>query len=163
VTAASFTAPGRRVARELGLQILLLLGTLLLAEVVLRIADLRELRDGYSVGASTVYRYDAELGWRPIPNAASLYRGAQTVSIKTNSIGLCDIEHDRSPKQTVLFLGDPFTWAMTSRPSSASPSCCATCSRTHASSTPASSATAPIRNTCCSTRSGTRSSPMWSC
>jgi hypothetical protein len=110
VTAASFAAPGRRVARELGLRILLLLGTPLLAKVVLRIADLRELRDGYSVGASTVYRYDAELGWRPIPNAASLYRGAQTVSIKTNSIGLCDIEHDRSPKQTVMFLGDPFTW-----------------------------------------------------
>jgi lysophospholipase L1-like esterase len=110
VKAASSTASERRLARELGLQILLLLGTLVLAEVVLRIVDLRELRDGYSVGASTVYRYDAELGWRPIPNASSLFRGAQTVSIKTSSVGLRDIEHDRGPKQTVLFLGDSFTW-----------------------------------------------------
>jgi lysophospholipase L1-like esterase len=110
VTAASSTAPGRRLFRELGLQILLLLGTLALAELLLRVIDLRELRDGYSVGAAMVYRYDAELGWRPRANASSVYRGAQTVSITTNSVGLRDIEHDNSPRQTVLFLGDSFTW-----------------------------------------------------
>src|SRR3974390_541975 len=54
VTPASSTAP-RRLLRELGLQILLLLGTLALAEILLRVIDLRELRDGYSVGAAMVY------------------------------------------------------------------------------------------------------------
>jgi hypothetical protein len=43
-------------ARQFGLQLLLLIGTLAVAELVLRIVDLRELRGGYHEGSAAVFR-----------------------------------------------------------------------------------------------------------
>ncbi len=93
-----------------GLQLLLVLGTLATTELILRVADFRELRDGYRVGSSVVHHYDPELGWSPLPRVAAMYTGSRTIAIHTNSLGLRDIEHDRTPKPTVLFLGDSFVW-----------------------------------------------------
>jgi hypothetical protein len=45
------------------------LATLAAIEIVLRVADLRILREGNSERSLT-YRYDAELGWAPIPNSS---------------------------------------------------------------------------------------------
>ena len=44
--------------------------TLAALEVVLRVADLRELREGVSE-RSLSYQYDAELGWVPIPGSSA--------------------------------------------------------------------------------------------
>ena len=94
------------LAAGVGLQLLLLLGTLAVAEFVLRIVDLRELRDEYRPGAALVHQYDPELGWSPIPNITASFTGSRTITIRSNSLGLRDIEHDHTPKRTVLFLGD---------------------------------------------------------
>jgi len=103
-------ARSRHLARAVGLQVLLLLGTALIVELILRAVDLRELRDGYGVGAAAIHRYDPELGWLPVPNASATYHGSRTIAVRSNSIGLRDVEHDRSARPTVLFLGDSFTW-----------------------------------------------------
>jgi lysophospholipase L1-like esterase len=100
----------RRIMREILLQVAIMIATLGLAEVILRAVDLRELRDGYGKGYSLVYRYDAELGWFPIPNASSSFTGTRTIAVRNNSLGLRDIEHDRTPRPTALFLGDSFVW-----------------------------------------------------
>jgi lysophospholipase L1-like esterase len=101
---------GRRVAREIGLQVLLLIATLVVAELILRLIDLRELRDGYSVGSAVFHRYDPEIGWGAVANAAGIYRGTRTVHIRTNSLGFRDIEPEPTTKPTVLFVGDSFVW-----------------------------------------------------
>jgi hypothetical protein len=46
------------------------LATLVALETALRVADLRILREGASERSLT-YRYDAELGWAPVPSSAS--------------------------------------------------------------------------------------------
>jgi lysophospholipase L1-like esterase len=102
-----------RIARfgaPIGLQLLLLLAMLAAAEGVLRIVDLRELRDGYTAGASLVHRYDPDLGWSPVANVTTTFTGSRTIAVRNNSFGLRDIEHDRTAKPTVLFLGDSFVW-----------------------------------------------------
>jgi hypothetical protein len=99
-----------RFVRGLALQLALLVGTLAAAELILRVIDLRELRDGYSVGSTVVFQYDMELGWRSIPNTVAQYRGLRPITIRTNSLGLRDIEHGHTPRPTVLFLGDSFVW-----------------------------------------------------
>jgi lysophospholipase L1-like esterase len=101
---------GRHLAREIGLQLLLLIGTLAVAEAALRLIDLRELRDGYSVGSAMFHRYDPELGWGAVPGTAGIYRGSRTIHIRTNSLGFRDIEPEPTTKPTVLFVGDSFVW-----------------------------------------------------
>ncbi len=100
----------KRFLRGLALQLALLVGTLAVAELILRVLDPRELRDGYNARAAVVFQYDPELGWGPIPNTVAQHAGSRTVTIRTNSLGLRDIEHDRAPRPTVLFLGDSFVW-----------------------------------------------------
>jgi hypothetical protein len=96
--------------RGLVLQLALLVGTLVIVELILRVIDLRELRDGYNVGSNLTFQFDKELGWRPIPNIVAQYRGSRTITIRTNSLGLRDIEHAHVDRPTVLFLGDSFVW-----------------------------------------------------
>jgi hypothetical protein len=100
----------RRACREIVLQLLLIVATLATLELLLRAADLRELRDGYGQGYTVVHRYDPELGWLPIPNSAGTFGGSRTISIQHNSLGLRDVEHQRSERPTVLFVGDSFVW-----------------------------------------------------
>jgi hypothetical protein len=107
-------APGggrvRRASRAILLQLLMIIATLATTELFLRIIDLRELRDGYGRGYTVVHRYDAELGWLPIPNTVATFAGSRTISIQHNSLGLRDVEHERTDRPTVLFVGDSFVW-----------------------------------------------------
>ena len=78
----------REILRSVGVSVLMTMATLAALEVVLRVADFRELREGVSE-RSLSYRYDAELGWAPIPNSSSV-----------------------DAKPTILFLGDSFVWGL---------------------------------------------------
>ncbi len=95
--------------RAVAIQLLILIATLGVAEVVLRVIDLRYLR-AHRVGAERIYNYDAELGWFPVPNSDVSFTGIRTIHVRHNSLGLRDIEHDTAPKSTVAFIGDSFVW-----------------------------------------------------
>jgi hypothetical protein len=82
-------------------------------ELVLRIADFRELRDGYGRGYPAVFQYDAELGWFPIPDTVAQFQGSRTITVAHNSLGLRDVEPEPPEppsRPTVLFVGDSFVW-----------------------------------------------------
>ncbi len=100
----------RRLCSGIAWQLLMIVATLAAAELFLRIIDLRELRDGYGQGYTSVHRYDAELGWLPIPDSAGTFVGSRTISVRHNSLGLRDVEHERSKRPTILFVGDSFVW-----------------------------------------------------
>ena len=85
--------------------------TLVALEVVLRICDFRELREGVSE-RSLGYRYDAELGWMPEPNSTSHATNARTISVHHNSLGLRDEELSGDDKPVIMFLGDSFVWGL---------------------------------------------------
>jgi hypothetical protein len=87
------------------------LATLAAIEIVLRVIDLRILREGTSERSLT-YRYDAELGWAPVPNSSSVVTTARTIHAQHNSLGFRDIEFERSARPTMLFLGDSFVWGV---------------------------------------------------
>src|ERR1700730_36302 len=100
----------RRVFRDILLQLLITIATLATIELLLRVIDLRELRDGYGRGYTVVHRYDPELGWLPIPNSVGTFAGSRTIGIQHNSLGLRDVEHERTDRPMVLFVGDSFVW-----------------------------------------------------
>jgi hypothetical protein len=101
---------GRRFLHGLLSQLVIVAITLAVTELVLRVLDLRFLRDGARPGYEFVYRYDPDLGWAPVPNASAEFTGSRTVGVRNNSIGLRDIEHDRGGSPRILFIGDSFTW-----------------------------------------------------
>jgi hypothetical protein len=80
-------------------------------ELVLRVADLRELREGVSE-RSLSYQYDAELGWLPIPGSTSSITNARTIQAHHNSLGLRDDEFTLDAKPTIMVLGDSFVWGL---------------------------------------------------
>jgi GDSL-like lipase/acylhydrolase family protein len=88
----------------------ILLVTALALEGLLRVLDFRDLRDGYGKGYPTVFRYDAELGWFPIPNAIGPFQGSRTFNVANNSLGLRDVEVETTTRPRVLFVGDSFLW-----------------------------------------------------
>jgi hypothetical protein len=100
-----------RALRSICLASFMTLATLAAIEIVLRVVDLRILREANSE-RSLAYRYDAELGWAPIPNSSSLVTTARTIHAQHNSIGLRDIEFERDARPTMLFLGDSFVWGV---------------------------------------------------
>lgn len=85
--------------------------TLAALEIVLRIADFRELREGVDE-RSLNYRYDAELGWFPAPNSSSVVTNARSFHAQHNSLGLRDIEFTAEARPTIMFLGDSFVWGL---------------------------------------------------
>ena len=101
----------REILRSVGVSVLMTMATLAALEVVLRVADFRELREGVSE-RSLSYRYDAELGWAPIPNSSSVVINARSIHAKHNSLGLRDEEFRLDAKPTILFLGDSFVWGL---------------------------------------------------
>jgi hypothetical protein len=107
---ASKGGRARRAFREVFLQLSIIIATLATLELFLRVIDLRELRDGYGHGYTVVHRYDPELGWLPIPNTIGTFTGSRTISIQHNSLGLRDIEHERTQRPTIMFVGDSFVW-----------------------------------------------------
>jgi lysophospholipase L1-like esterase len=95
--------------RAVAMQLLILVVTLVAAEAVLRVVDLRYLR-AHRVGADRIYNYDAELGWFPVPNSDVSFTGMRTIRVSHNSLGLRDIEPDTAPRPTIAFVGDSFVW-----------------------------------------------------
>lgn len=87
------------------------IATLAALEILLRVADLRELREGVSE-RSLSYRYDPELGWAPIPSSTSTVTNARTIHVRHNSLGLRDIEFSLDARPTIMFLGDSFVWGL---------------------------------------------------
>ncbi len=80
------------------------------AEFLLRAIDFTERRieSGKVTGA---YRFDAEIGWSPKPNAVTQNISAnRTVSVRQNSLGLRERELSDIAPDRILFLGDSFTW-----------------------------------------------------
>jgi hypothetical protein len=92
---------------SLGMAIL----TLAALEILLRVADFREFREGVSE-RSLSYRYDAELGWAAVPGSSSVVENARTIHARHNSLGLRDIEFSLDAQPTILFLGDSFVWGL---------------------------------------------------
>jgi hypothetical protein len=103
----------REVFRSVGVSLGIALATLAALEIFLRVADFRELRESLSE-RSLSYRYDAELGWAPVPNSSSFVTGARTIRFKHNSLGLRDEEFSLDSKPTIMFLGDSFVWGFDS-------------------------------------------------
>jgi lysophospholipase L1-like esterase len=78
---------------------------------MLRVADFRMLREGASE-RSLSYRYDAELGWVPIPSSNLIVTNVRTIHAQHNSLGLRDIEFSPDARPTIMFLGDSFVWGL---------------------------------------------------
>jgi lysophospholipase L1-like esterase len=108
-TVAQPASRSGRVLRAIAVQVAIVIATLLVAEVVLRVIDLRYLR-AHRVGAERIYNYDAELGWFPVPNSDVSFTGMRTIRSRHNSLGLRDIEPDTTAKPTIAFFGDSFVW-----------------------------------------------------
>ena len=101
----------RSAMRSAGVALLMTLATLAAVEIVLRVIDLRVLREGTSERSLT-YRYDPELGWAPIPNSSSIVTTARTIHAQHNSLGFRDIEVERDARPRMLFIGDSFVWGV---------------------------------------------------
>jgi len=101
----------RRALRSARSGLLIVLATLAAVEMVLRVADLRILREGASERSLT-YSYDAELGWAPVPNSSSVVTTARTINVQHNSLGFRDIEFERDARPAILFIGDSFVWGV---------------------------------------------------
>src|SRR3954452_11061556 len=95
------SAGQRGVLRAVLLQFVIAIAALVVAEIVLRVIDLRYLRT-YRTGAERIYNYDAELGWFPVPNSDVTFTGIRSFSVRHNSLGLRDLEHDSAPKPTIV-------------------------------------------------------------
>jgi hypothetical protein len=104
------TKPGG-LLRSLAAIVIMTAFTLAALEVVLRLADFRELREGITE-RSLSYAYDAELGWFPIPGSSSVVTNARTIHAHHNSIGLRDEELVPDARPTIMFLGDSFVWGL---------------------------------------------------
>jgi GDSL-like Lipase/Acylhydrolase family len=88
------------------------LATVAVSEFALRVIDFRVLRDGIGERSLT-YRYDAELGWAPIPNSSvTVATVARAIHAQHNSLGLRDIEFKRDGHPVLMFIGDSFVWGV---------------------------------------------------
>jgi hypothetical protein len=109
----NFPAGGRarEALRSAWISVLVTVATLFAIEVLLRVADLRVLREGASERSLT-YRYDEELGWIPIPNSTSVIKTARTIHVRHNGLGFRDIEFESDARPKMLFIGDSFVWGV---------------------------------------------------
>jgi hypothetical protein len=87
--------------------------TLAALEVVLRIADFKELRETLSEQTFN-YAYDAELGWLPEPNSSGKIVTFRTTQFKHNSLGLRDEEFTLDARPAIIVVGDSFVWGLDS-------------------------------------------------
>lgn len=101
----------REILRSVAIALAVTIATLAALEILLRVADFRELREGVNE-RSLSYRHDPELGWSPAPNSSSVVTNARTIHVQHNSLGLRDIEFVPDGRPTILFLGDSFVWGL---------------------------------------------------
>jgi len=99
------------ILRQICAALLVTLATLVGLELLLRVADLRVLREGSSE-RSLAYGYDSELGWAPTPGSTAVVTTARTIQVQNNSLGFRDIEFARDGRPVMLFLGDSFVWGV---------------------------------------------------
>jgi len=99
--------------RDVVQSLCIVLVTLAGLEIVLRVADFKELRETLSEQTLN-YGYDAELGWLPEPGSSSIIKTFRTTHFKHNSLGLRDEEFTLDAKPTIMFLGDSFVWGLDS-------------------------------------------------
>lgn len=93
---------------EFGLHGLGIIVTVVIAELILHAVDLPYLHaDDWG---SLQYRYDAELGWSPVPNSHSSSALPRTIDVSHNSLGVRDREFRKSAKPAMVFIGDSLTW-----------------------------------------------------
>src|SRR5215470_14385830 len=59
---------------------------------------------------SLSYRYDAELGWFPIPNGSNRFMGSRPITVQHNGDGFRDPPHGPKQKKRIAFVGDSFVW-----------------------------------------------------
>src|SRR5216684_989775 len=85
--------------RSTCLALFMTLATLAAIEIVLRVIDLRILREAKSE-RSLAYGYDAELGWAPIPNSSSSVTTERTIHAQHNSLGFSDFGRRYSPRSS---------------------------------------------------------------
>jgi hypothetical protein len=100
-----------KAVQSLATAAIMMIITLVALEIVLRVVDLRELREGVSE-RSLSYQYDAELGWMPVPGSSSKVTNARTIQVHHNSLGLRDEEFALDAKPTIMVLGDSFVWGL---------------------------------------------------
>lgn len=92
-----------RFIRSLATYAAIVAMTLVVAEVILRVADFRDIRV-IPEQFRLPYDHDPELGWYPVP-------GKETgLGDRINSIGLRDVEPADEGRPTMLFVGDSFTY-----------------------------------------------------
>jgi hypothetical protein len=101
----------RKPLQSLGAVAIMTIVTLAALEIILRVVDLRELREGVSE-RSLSYQYDAELGWMPVPGSSSTATNARTIHASHNRLGLRDEEFTPDAKPTIMLLGDSFVWGL---------------------------------------------------
>jgi hypothetical protein len=107
--------PGRlrRLWQTARLQLVVLLATLAVIELVLQLLQPAYLKDKFLNNLR--YRNDAELGWFPIPNSHVSDDTANFMGVQHNSLGLRDVEYERSSKPAILFIGDSLVWGLCGR------------------------------------------------
>jgi hypothetical protein len=93
--------------------LIIALVTLVFLEIVLRVADFKELRASSS-GQTLNYAYDSELGWLGEPHSSTTITTFRTTHAKHNSLGLRDEEFTANGKPAIVFLGDSFVWGLDS-------------------------------------------------
>src|SRR6202042_2471037 len=93
-------SPGRQLLLSACMSLIIALVTLIGLEILLRVADFRELRDSLSE-QSLNYDYDAELGWAPAPGSSGTVVTFRTTHFKHNSLGLRDDEFSLDAKPTI--------------------------------------------------------------
>jgi lysophospholipase L1-like esterase len=108
---AYFPTRVRAALRSAGIVLLITFVTLAATEILLRVADFRELRRDFSERSLT-YGYDAELGWAPVPNSVSTVTTARTIHASHNSLGFRDVEFKPDERPVMLFIGDSFVWGV---------------------------------------------------
>ena len=99
--------------RDVLISLCMAFATLVALELLLRVADFKELRETLSED-SLKFGYDAELGWAPVPNSSSTITTFRTTHFKHNSLGLRDEEFSLDTKPTIMFVGDSFVWGLDS-------------------------------------------------
>jgi hypothetical protein len=100
-----------KFVQSLGAVAIMAAVTLVALEIILRVVDLRELREGVSE-RSLSYQYDSELGWAPVPGSSASVTNARTIKAHHNSLGLRDEEFTLDAQPTIMFLGDSFVWGL---------------------------------------------------
>jgi len=107
------TAAGRSTLRSVGINLLLLAGSLALlaglSELGLRLffaERLRLIQDDRSL----LYRYDQTLGWFPIPDSRKRFVASRPIAVINNREGFRAPEHTTNNQPGILFLGDSFVW-----------------------------------------------------